>query len=272
MSGAPNTDTGVVTPPPVTPPPVGSDWISSLPPELKQVVEVKGYKTPADVVQGYANAQKAIGADKIMLPNKDTGEWDAEARIKLGVPVDATGYQIKRPESLPQGMVYDEGFEKAALPIAHKLGLTPHQVNGLMEFYATHQGEAFKTMTVEATQALANAQALLKKEWGTTYDSQTQRAQIAAKHFGGDALITYLNATGMGNAPEVIRAFAKIGAMMTEDQLKVGQSSGFGLTPVEAEREARKIMATEAYQKREHPEHAEAQEKVAALFAQAHPD
>jgi len=275
MSGAQQTGgTGTSQPSTGATPPPASDnnWVSSLTPELRNVVEVKGYKTPADVVQAYANAQKAIGADKIVLPNKDTGEWDADARTKLGIPADATGYKIERPAELPQGMAYDERFEAAALPIAHKLGLTPHQLKGLFDFYTGYTSENYKNAMQEAGRLKDEAASLLKKEWGTSYDVNTQRAQIAAKHFGGDALVQFLNASGLGNAPELIRAFAKVGSQMTEDQLKVGQSSGFGLTPEQAQREAKKLMASEAYQKRDHPEHAEVHEKVAALFSQAHPE
>jgi hypothetical protein len=272
MSGSPNTgDTGGTTPPPDnTTPPAGGDWIASLSPELKQVVEVKGYKTPADVVQAYAHAQKAIGTDKITVP-KD-GVWDDMAREKLGIPKDATGYEVKRPDNLPAGLNYDEKFEQAALPIAHKLGLTPSQVAGLMEFYTGYQSEGFKSIQVEAQRSMDDAQALLKKEWGTAFDVNAQRAKIAAKHFGGDALVNFLNASGMGNSPELIRAFAKIGGQMTEDQLRVGQGSGFGVTPEQARREANRLMATEAYRNGSHPEHQEAVEKVSTLFKQAYPE
>jgi hypothetical protein len=246
-----------------------NDWVSGLTPDLKQLVETKGYKTPADVVQAYAHAQRAIGADKIPMP-KD-GVWDDVARSKLGIPKSAEGYQLRRPD-LPQGVTYDEAFEKAALPVAHKLGLTPHQVQGLLDFYAGHQGQTFQSAVRGRGDEEAQSIGHLQQEWGQGYDAKVAQAARAARYFGGQSLINFLNESGMGNNTELVRAFAKIGSMMTEDTLKIGKAQGFSLTPDEARREANKLMASEAYTKRDHPEHSATVEHVSHLFEHAYPD
>lgn len=247
--------------------PRASDWVSSLTPELKQLVEAKGYKTPADVVQAYAHAQRAIGADKIPLP-KD-GVWDEVARSKLGVPREPGGYKLQRPE-LPQGVAYDEAFEKAALPVAHKLGLTPSQVQGLLDFYAGHQSQSAQTAMRGRLDDETQAIGLLQQEWGGAYDAKVGQAARAARYFGGEPLIQFLNQSGMGNNPELVRAFAKVGSMMTEDTLKIGRSHGFSITPDEARREANKLMASPAYTSRDHPEHGSVVEQVQQLFERAY--
>jgi hypothetical protein len=245
------------------------DWTQGLAPELKQMVEAKGYKTPADVVQAYAHAQRAIGVDKIPMP-KD-GVWDDVARSKLGIPRGPEGYQLRRP-SLAPGVTYDEALEKAALPIVHKLGLTPQQVQGLLDFYAGHQGQALQSVmhgrSTDETQSIA----MLQQEWGGSYDAKVAQAARAARYFGGQSLVSFLNESGMGNNTELVRAFAKIGSMMTEDTLKIGRAQGFAMTPDEARREANKLMASDAYTKRDHPEHATTIEHVQQLFEHAYPD
>ncbi|NOT42370.1 MAG: hypothetical protein HOP13_17990 [Alphaproteobacteria bacterium] len=245
----------------------GAEWTASLTPELKQLVETKGYKSPADVVQAYAHAQRAIGADKIPAP-KD-GVWDETARAKLGIPRSADGYELHRPD-LPEGVAYDEAFEKAALPIAHKLGLTPGQVQGLLDFYAGHQSQAFQSSLKGRLDDETQSIGLLKEEWGPSYDTKLTQAARAARYFGGQPLIEFLNQSGIGNNPELVRAFAKIGSMMTEDSLKIGRAQGFNITPEEARREAAKLMATQAYNIRHHPEHAATVEHVQQLFERAY--
>lgn len=244
-----------------------SAWTASLTPELRNLVDAKGYKTPADVVQAYAHAQRAIGADKIPMP-KD-GVWDDIARAKLGIPKAAEGYKVARP-ALPEGIPYDEALEKAALPIAHKLGLTPQQVQGLIDFYAGHQSQSVQAMLrgrqEEETQAIGQ----LQQEWGGSYDTKVSQAARAARHFGGQGLIDFLNQSGAGNSPALVRAFAKVGAMMAEDTLKVGKAHGFSLSPDEARREANKLMAAPAYTNRDHPEHGAIVEQVQQLFEQAY--
>jgi hypothetical protein len=124
-------------------------WIGQLAPELRQLVETKGYRSPADVVQAYAHAQRAIGAAKIPAPRD--GVWDEVARERLGIPGEPAGYQLARPQ-LPEGVPYDEAFEQAALPVAHKLGLMPHQVQGLLDFLRHPPGRGFRrTWAARAT-------------------------------------------------------------------------------------------------------------------------
>ncbi len=244
-----------------------ADWTASLTPDLKQLVETKGYKSPADVVQAYAHAQRAIGADKIPAP-KD-GVWDETARAKLGIPRSPDGYELRRPD-LPQGVTYDEAFEKAALPVAHKLGLTPSQVQGLLDFYAGHQSQSFQSSLKGRIDDETQSVGLLQQEWGPSYDTKVAQAARAARYFGGQPLIEFLNQSGVGNNPELVRAFAKIGSMMTEDSLKIGRAQGFSITPEEARREAQKLMAKEAYTNRNHPEHAATLEHVQQLFERAY--
>lgn len=251
------------------PAPAASDWTASLPEELKGVIATKGYKTPADVVQAYVNAEKLIGADKIIAP-KD-GKWDKTALAKLGVPDSPDKYQIKRPQ-LPEGMAYDEAFEKAALTKAHELGLMPAQVQNLLDLYAAQQVAQVGKMQEMAQQAQEATAILLKQEWGNAYGAKLENASKAMRMIGGDALAEALIETGAGNHPEIVRAFAKIGDMLGEDRIRQGQPSGFNMTPDEARTEANRLMAHEGYANRAHPEHAAIVQKVQALFRQAYPE
>lgn len=247
-------------------------WVSSLTPELKELVTSKGYKTPADVVQAYAHAQRAIGVDRIPVP-KD-GVWDDVAREKLGIPKDPAGYKLAKPE-LPPGVVWDDKFEQAAMPVMHKLGLTPTQVNGLLELYAGQQVAQHKTLSeqtdTKAQELTASREAAisgLKAEWGQKYDQNLNFASRAVQHIGGEELVKVMNETGMGDNPAMIKAFAKIGELLGEDVLKVGKSDGV-MTPAEAKAEAQKIMSSPEYTSRDPAVRAAAVEKVNKLYGMA---
>lgn len=244
-----------------------SGWITGLPTELKALVETKGYRTPADVVQAYAHAQRALGSDKIPLPRD--GIWDPVARERLGIPAAPGGYALKRPD-LPEGVPWDEGFEKAALPIVHGLGLTPQQVQGLMDFYASHQAEALATAGRTRHHEQEQAASALKDEWGPDYAVRLAQAARAARYFGGEDLVTLLNESGLGNNPQLIRAFEKAGALLGEDTLKgTSDGSGQGLAPTDAMRKARELMQKPGYLKREHPDHFDLVAEVNAMFERA---
>lgn len=246
------------------------DWTTSLAPELKTLVTSKGYKTPADVVQAYSHAQRALGADKIPAP-KD-GVWDPIALEKMGVPKDPTGYQLKRPE-MPEGLTYDENFEKAALPVLHKMGIPPAAAQQLLDLYAGQAVQQHQALSAAREAQGAEALGALKTEWGQAFDQNVGAAARAAKHFGGQELVDALNSSGAGNDPHLIRAFAKIGKMMGEDPLKTGRTQGSMLTPAEARVEANKLMKSDAYLTNKDPiAHKAAVEQVQLLMQQAHPE
>ncbi|MEQ1756571.1 MAG: hypothetical protein ABL973_20820 [Micropepsaceae bacterium] len=248
-------------------PATAQDWTETLAPELKSLVTAKGYKSPADVVQAYAHAQRLIGADKIPLP-KD-GVWDDVTREKLGIPKSASEYQLTRPQ-LPQALPYDEAFEQAALPVAHKLGLTPQQVQGLVDFYAGHQAQGYDAATRSRLEEQGRATEALKAEWGAGYEPKLAQAARAARYFGGEALVGFLNESGLGDHPDLVRAFARAGALLSEDTLRGSTAIETSLPPDEALRKAQALMSKPAYTQKGHPDHASAVDQVRQLFEQAY--
>ena len=247
------------------------EWAKDVPAEHHALLKAKNYKSPADVIVAYANAQKALSGDKVPIP-KD-GVWDADARKKLGIPDTAEGYAgaIKKPE-LPEGMTWDEGFEKAALPVAHQLGLTPKQLEGLMTFYGAHQAEQFKGQVAARQAETADAETVLREKFGPQYDARLSQAKRVVQQLGGADVAQALNETGAGNRPELIELFAKIGAMMGEDQLKSGASGAFGMGTEEAKAEIRKLQGHPAYMDKYHPEHGDIITKLGELHKTAFPE
>lgn len=251
-----------------TPPPASTDWTKDLAPELKSVIETKGYKSPADLATAYVNAERAIGADKIVVP-KD-GKWTPEDLKKLGVPATAAEYQLKRPESLPQGLTYDENFEKAAVPVLHQLGIPPAGAQALLDMYVAHQTQLHTAAATARTQEAEATTTALKAEWGPQYDARVAQAQRAAQHFGGQPFVDFLNQSGAGNNPEFIRAFSKIGALIAEDTLKTGVTPG-AMSKEMAQAEVNKIMADPNYTNRDAPNQKDLVRKVAELNAIIYP-
>jgi hypothetical protein len=167
-------------------------------------------------------------------------------------------------------------LEAAALPVAHKLGLTPFQVQGLMDFMAAHR-TAETAGVVQALQAnMDEAEQALRKEWGPGYERQLSQAARIAKRFGGDELIGALNDSGFGNNPHLVRAFAKIAGLVAEDTMK---ADGTITRPsVDAARSEIARIQGEALKdpkhpwiNAQHPEHETLLERMRVLFAAAHP-
>ena len=114
----------------------------------------------------------------------------------------------------------------------------------------------------------------LKAEWGRAYDQNIGFAHKAFKEYGGEQLAAKMEASGLGNDPDVLKAFANIAKTTMADKDLAGTSGGtqMTLTPEEARSEAATIMGHAAYTDKRHPEHTAIVKKVQGLFNQAHPE
>ncbi len=239
------------------------DWTSSIPAELKPVVEAKGWKSPADALTGYVNLEKLVGTKRLEAPqeNWDDAKW-GEFYKGIGAPEDPNAYQF--PE---QVKIEDEDFAKWSRETARELGLTPRQFGKLTEKWQGFVGGRMEAGSKADAEALAAADAALRKEWGAAYDTK----EAAAK----GAVAALQNKLGL--TPEFVSQIEgtigytpliKLFATLAEDYgigregRAPGQGGGFGVTPEQASSELRSLQAdqkfTEAFFDRSHPGHQDA--------------
>lgn len=250
-----------------------TDWTSGFSEELKSFVTGKGVRSAAELAAAFAKTDTDAAA---LIPPPKDGQWNDAARAKLGIPAKAEDYALTRPK-LPDGVPYDDALEKAALPIAHKLGLTPHQLQGLVDFIADHRVGETAALTETLQARMNDAEQALRKDWGGAYERRVSLAGRMAKRFGGDGLIAALNESGFGNNPDLVRAFDQIASLVGEDTMK---GDGTPSEPsVDAARAEIARIQGEAMKdpkhpwiNAHHPEHEAQVERMRILFAAAHPD
>ena len=256
--------------PEVTPqvtPQVAPSWRDTLPDDLKND---KSLATIADVphlAKQYVEAQRYnVGALKMPSANA-TPEEVAAFHKKLGRPDSPEGYTLM-PPTLPEGIEWDKALESDFRAVAHRLGLTSPQVQGLVEFEGRRTLTGLQTRTQEA-QAVITA---LQAEWGPSYEPNLEVAGRAVRHLGGDDLAKALNRTGAGNDPAIIRAFVRAGKMLVEDGAISGEVEGHPSSS-DARAQANEIMADTKgpYWNKADPRHADTVKKVQALFQLAFP-
>lgn len=133
--------------------------------------------------------------------------------------------------TMPEGVEVDQELLDALGPEFKDLGLTNAQAQKLADkFIASQQarvekqGEAWSaTLTKWADDAKAD-----KEIGGDKWDTTVSSSQRAVKTLGTPELRDYLNASGGGNHPELIRFMAKVGAMIKEDSPAGSGSEGSG--------------------------------------------
>ena len=253
-----------------------ADWKAGLPDEIREATSLKDINDIESLAKGYVHAQSMVGSDKVVIPGKDaTQEVKDEFWNQIGRPETSEGYKVPT-ENMPGEVPMSEEHLKGFFEEAHAIGLTGQQAAALIRYQAKSVSEQMESSQASFDEDHKEAESTLRKEFGAAYDQNLQLAKSAVKKFGGDELSDYLNETGLGNDPRLIKAFAAIGRAVSEDEI-IGSGHGqpFFLSPHEAkiaiEAKQRDSEFMNAYSKRNHTGHKGALEEMQRLFEQAHP-
>lgn len=128
-----------------------------------------------------------------------------------------------------EGVELDTEALKDFEPVARDLNLTNEQAQKLVDAYPRilagvqqRQAEAWQAQTEQwAADVKAD-----KEIGGDKLTANLSAAQRALDLFGGPVLKEYLNTTGLGNHPELVKTFVKIGKAMSEDGMVDGSNQG----------------------------------------------
>lgn len=142
---------------------------------------------------------------------------DTKAETKPDARVDAP-LEVK----LPEGFKADDASIGKFKTLAKEYGLKGEQAQKVLEVFA----EVDKARSAELSASYDREQ----KSWheaikadkeigGSAMDASVQAANKAVTKFCSPTLVAMFRDTGLGNHPEMVRAFAKIGKAIGEDSL-----------------------------------------------------
>jgi len=254
-----------------------ADWRSGLPEDIRNDPSLADIQDVGAMAKSYINGQKLIGKNRISLPGEGATEEEISAfHSQLGRPEKSNLYDFGDRPVLPDGLEYDEGFETAYKDLAFKAGLNSQQAKAIFDGYheyinnkASVEGEGTAAQSAEWVESL-------KKEFGKAYNERVELASRAVDTYGDGDLKQWLDQTGMGNNPMMVKLFAKIGEGIAEGKADSAQQRGFIMTPDQAKQEIARYNRDQtfmaAYQSGDNPGHGEAVNKMNSLFKLAYPD
>lgn len=265
------------TPPPAATTPFESpyaegDWRRTLPQELQSEMSLKNMNDIPTMTKAYLSAQKMVGADKVALPSKHATEDDWKAFWeKVGLPATPDQYEVGIPK---EAKFIDANTLAELKPIAHKLGIMPKQLEGVLAFYEQHVGKTQGLMSVQKAESTANEIKALQTEWGNAYGQNLSLAQKFLKEHGTPEISKYLADTGLGNDTKLIKLLANAGKKMYGEDAVVGGGKGAStaLDPKSARAAMDVIIRNldHPYHKKDHPGHNAAVQEVQELSNQAY--
>lgn len=165
----------------------------------------------------------------------------AEAQQEEGVQEEASDSsadeaQTGAPEeyadfSLPEDMPMDAEAMDAFKPLAKELGLSQEQAQKLVDIQAQAVARFTEAQTqafVETTNGWLESAKGDDEIGGPNFDARVATAKKAVEFFGTPELIEAFDMTGVGNHPEFLRAFYRIGKLMEDDPVRFGSSQQAG--------------------------------------------
>lgn len=252
-------------------PSLGEKWYESLPDDLKAEPSFRTIHDIPSLAKSYLHAQKAVGADKVVLPTKHATEDDWKKFFhKAGLPEKIDEYKLETPKDAN----INPDFFKSAREQLYKNGVLPKQAQDLLTWYLGEEKQYAEKSQATTKTTFDKWQADLKTEWGQAYDQNLAQAKAAIGFVKDPELDKFLNETSAGKHPSVIKAFQKLGALLAEDDIIQPTGNNKMFTPDDAQRMANEILGNleHPYHDTLHPNHGAAVKEVQGLFAMAYPD
>jgi len=246
-------------------------WKETISEEFRNDPNISKFTEIDALAKSYINATKMIGSDKIAVPTNNSTEdqWN-EVYSKLGRPESPDKYKLDfKSEVAP----VDENAIKSFAEVAHKTGLNEKQAQAILDFYKQNSENSVQQLKIDTETAQAQAEQQLRQEWGKQYESNiTKAASVAKANMSGDVLDMQLkDGTRLGDHPEVIKGFAKIAGLLSEDKMATPESETVDQGR-DLETEISKIVNDRSgpYWNKTHPDHSKMVQQVYTMREMLH--
>ena len=250
-----------------------SSWKDSISEEYRADPSIEKFTEIDALAKSYINATKMIGQDKIVIPTKNSTQetWE-EAYTKLGRPESPEKYTFDVKSDVVN---MDEGAIKSFAEQSHKLGLNNKQAAGILDFYKNNMEGSAQQAKIDTETAQSQSEQQLRQEWGRDFEGKVKQAGALAKaNINPEVLdMTLSNGTRLGDHPEIIKGFAKIANMMSEDKIVATESENVN-TVADIETEISTITndTDGPYWNKQHPDHDKVVQQVYTLREMLHAD
>lgn len=183
-------------------------------------------ETPTDITTSQTETVTPDVADETVLGGAvvepQAATESAQVTPEVAAPVVPEKYELAL-----EGMEIDGELLGAAEPVLKELGLSNDQANALLPIVKQAMDKAVSAQTAQMTDLMA-AQ---RKEWLDAFNAdpdigggnREQTVHLAGKgldalgYIEGHPFRQLLTETGLGNHPDMIRAFRRLGETVSED-------------------------------------------------------
>lgn len=145
------------------------------------------YKTEAELFKGIANLATLAGkkTEGIRVPGPDAKPDEiAEFRKALGVPDTVEGYEIAKPEELPEGVQWSEDTIKEFAGLLHKHNVPPAVAKDLVALDIQRRAAEVQQFKTEEAAHIESQRQALRDEYKAELPQKLAMAARAANLIG----------------------------------------------------------------------------------------
>jgi len=241
--------------------------MDSLPEDIRHEPVLKNFKSWDSLAKSYVHANRKLGVPSeqlLQLPQGENADWNG-VYSALGRPESPEGYELNGSGDLA------DGFRQQA----HQLGLNQKQASELLNWYSDSQASVDQSDDEDFATEQVQWVAQLQKEWGDSYIKNKQLAERAFHQFADPDALDVMNKTGLGTHPSLVKMFAQIGQILSEDGALTGNQEGRigGITSGSAKTRIDELLNdkdfTDRYYNQYHPRHSDAVNQMQRLYEAA---
>ena len=205
----------------------------------------EGENDPNAGGEGQEGTQEPVAGDESLLGGEGEGNQGTEEGEGTPTPDETLlGQQGEgddkpgpqgapdqyEPFTVPEGIDVDDDLINEAADIYHKLGLSQEQAQQLVDL-DTQRMEAANQEWAGINAQWVNDIKTDAEMGGGKFPETLSMAKKAMDKLGSDGLRDILNDSGLGNHPELVRSFAKMGRLLSEGTVHTGQPKGGSTDP-----------------------------------------
>ena len=177
-----------------------------------------------DLGRGYQNLEKMLGSEKIPLPS-DPNDDEGWARYfkAAGWPEKPDDYEFQRPD-LPKDLPYDEDGEKYLRTVVHGAKLNKKQAQQVYDNIAKLQIQRHAEWSEAQRKQRGELEMALVREHGPNVEAVKGQALAVMQQYADGEFRQYLDQSGLGNDPRMVRFLASVAKAQGGDTRLVGKA------------------------------------------------
>ena len=182
------------------------------------------------LAKSYQGLEQLLGkkANAIVPPSeKSSPEEVAAYRKAIGVPESPEGYKLK-PDTLPEGVQFDEATAKRAAELAHKHNIPASAMQEFMKFDMERAAMMSQAAAGMIEAQLESGRQELQKVYGDKFPEKIELARRAALTAGVDP------ASHGFVDPQVVKAIVTLAEKLSDDRLVEGNQTSVSSTRARA--------------------------------------